>query len=425
MNRAPISVSALNLYIKSLIGADSNLSDVLVSGEISGFKHHFATGHFYFDLKDNASSVRVVMFSSYAKGISFTPENGMKVIIKGRIGVFEKGGTYQIYAASMEPEGLGNLYLQFLALKERLEKEGLFDSSRKRAPKKMPQKIAVITSKTGAVIKDIENVLSRRFPLCKIILFPATVQGETAVQSIAEAFDLVNSEDNIDTVILARGGGSQNDLWCFNDERVVRAVASCRYPVISAVGHETDVTLSDFAADLRAPTPSAAAELAASDIKDISAYILSDKSRMNSALETAVLSGEQRMKTALSFPLFRNPEEFFDEKAANLLFLTQRIMRGVGFLDDKQTERIKNLKERINIGAKNYIDKKEMLFKSLVSSLCAMNPMGVLSRGFAAVSINGKIFSSVKEVKTDDILKIHMSDGELSAKVLERAEYNE
>lgn len=425
MNRAPISVSALNLYIKSIIGEDPNLADVLICGEISSFKHHIATGHLYFDLKDDSSSVRVVMFSSSAKGIGFTPENGMKVIIKGRIGVFEKSGSYQIYASKMEPEGIGNQYLKFLALKEKLEKMGVFSAERKRTPVKMPKNIAVITSKTGAVIKDIENVLKRRFPLCKITLFPATVQGDTAAESIEKAFKLVNKQTDIDTVILARGGGSQNDLWCFNDERVVLAVASCKYPVISAVGHETDTTLSDYAADLRAPTPSAAAELAAVDINDISSYLDISKKRMRSSLENLIFSEEQRMKAALSYPLFKNPEEFFDEKAASLLFLTERIVRGSKFLDFTEKQKIQTLKDRISIGINNYLDKKLATFNGTISSLSAMNPLNVLSRGYAAVSVGGKMVSSVNEIKENDILDILMSDGSVKTQVLERKVKND
>lgn len=422
MDRKPISVSALNLYIKSLMGDDPNLSDVLVSGEISGFKHHLATGHLYFDLKDAASLIRVVMFAGNVKNLRFTPKDGMKVIIKGRVGVFERGGSYQVYASSMEPEGIGSLYMQFLELKERLTKEGLFDPSKKRRPKKMPENIAVITSKTGAVIKDIQNVLSRRYPLCKIILFPSSVQGTEAADEIVKAFELVNETDGIDTVILARGGGSQNDLWCFNEEKVVRAIRSCRYPVISAVGHETDFTLSDFAADLRAPTPSAAAELAASDIKDIKDYIAVAGDRMRHSLEKKLVDGEKRLSAALSYPLFKNPEEYFDEKAASLLYLSERITRGFNFSHSRYNDKIEALIGRIESSVKVNVDKKSMALSRTVAEIEAMNPLKVLLRGYAAVSKDETVISSVKTISVGDDIKVLMSDGTLKTKVLEMKE---
>lgn len=424
MERTPITVAQLNNYIKTLIGSDRALSDVLVAGEISSFKFHSATGHLYFDIKDQTSSIRVVMFNSDAKGLSFKPEDGMKVIIKGRIGVFEKAGTYQIYARSMEPDGLGSLYLEFLKLKEKLEKQGLFDQSRKRTPKRLPKVIAVITSKSGAVIRDIENVLTRRYPLCKIVLFPATVQGDEAPESIVRAFGLVNETEGIDTVILARGGGSQLDLWCFNDERVALAISSCRYPVISAVGHETDFTIADFVADRRAPTPSAAAEVAAADIADILKYIETEKRRMNAALMEKLSAEENKIKTVMNYPLFRSPDEFLAEKSTEVVYLTERILRTKNISELMKTK-TDSVVMRINSGYKELLGATERAFIEKISKIKAMDPLNVLSRGFAAVEKEGKIIADVNDINISDKITVKMRNGSLEAIVTERRKENE
>lgn len=441
MERTPVTVTQLNSYVKSLLGNDRALSDVLVAGEISSFKLHAATGHLYFDLKDSSAAVRVVMFSSDASKISFKPSDGMKVIIRGRVGVFEKTGVYQIYAKTMEPDGLGSLYLEFLKLKEKLKNEGYFDEARKRTPKRMPRTVAVITSKSGAVIRDIENVLSRRYPLCKIILFPAAVQGEEAPRSIVEAFEKVNSADGIDTVILARGGGSQLDLWCFNDERVAKAVYNCRYPVISAVGHETDFTIADFVADRRAPTPSAAAELAAADVNDILKYISNERMRMNAALSERLLKEENRISTVMSHRLFSKPLEFLEDKQAEIVYLTERISRTANFSEIMKNKTdsavlrinaaysdIKNRAEqsiisvlpRLENSFVGYLSAKQNSVSNMAARLKGMDPMNVLSRGFAAVEKNGRIITDINEIEINDNITVRFGGGEVDATVTER-----
>lgn len=260
-----ITVSQLNRYIKAVLSADSNLKGICLKGEISNFTDHKKTGHFYFTLKDNSSSIRAIMFNGYASKVKFAPENGMNVVVSGNVQVFERDGTYQIYCETMEPDGVGALYLAFEQLKEKLAKEGLFAPEHKKPLPAMPMKIGVLTAKTGAALQDIINILSRRYPLATLVLVPTLVQGENAPKSIIHSLKLVQQYDDIDVLILGRGGGSIEDLWAFNDEEVAREIYRCTIPVISAVGHEIDYTIADFAADMRAPTPSAAAELVAPD----------------------------------------------------------------------------------------------------------------------------------------------------------------
>ncbi len=445
MEKTPISVTQLNNYVKTLIGSAPALSDVLVSGELSSFKRHAATGHLYFDIKDETASVRAVMFSSDASRLAFKAEDGMKVIIRGRVGVFEKTGVYQIYVKTMEPDGLGSLYLEFIKLKNKLEAEGLFREDRKRPFKRLPKTVAVITSKSGAVIRDIENVLSRRYPLCKVLLYPAVVQGDEAPQTIVRAFDLVANTPDIDAVILARGGGSQLDLWCFNDERVAYAISRCPYPVISAVGHETDFTIADFVADKRAPTPSAAAELVAADVKDILKYIDNEKFRMASALSDRLMRDETRINAVLSHQFFKKPLEYLEDKQTGIVYLTERILRSVNFSEKysgavessvlrmkRGLERTVSVKNEVHLArlprlknsAQNFVALRQSELIKTVSKLKAMDPMNVLSRGYAAVQKNGKIISSVAEIENGDEIAVRFNDGTAYAKVTERSKLN-
>ncbi len=445
MEKTPISVTQLNNYVKTLIGSNPALSDVLVSGELSSFKRHAATGHLYFDLKDQNASVRAVMFSSDASRLAFNAEDGMKVIIRGRVGVFEKTGVYQIYVKTMEPDGLGSLYLEYLKLKNKLEAEGLFREDRKRPFKRLPKTVAVITSKSGAVIRDIENVLSRRYPLCKVLLFPAVVQGDEAPQSIVSAFSEVSAVKNIDAVILARGGGSQLDLWCFNDERVAYAISRCPYPVISAVGHETDFTIADFVADKRAPTPSAAAELVAADVKDILKYIDNEKFRMASALSEKLIRDETRINTVLSHQFFRKPLEYLEDKQTGIVYLTERILRSVNFsekyngvveasvlrmkrgldsITGSRKEAYLSVLPRLQNSINSLVTNRQNELVKNVSKLKAMDPMNVLTRGYAAVQKNGKIISGISEIENGDEIAVRFNDGTAYAKVTERMEQN-
>lgn len=262
MEKRIITVSELNEYIKMVLENDELLMRVFIKGEISNFTNHYKTGHFYFSLKDEGGAVRAVMFRGSASKLKFVPENGMRVVVGGRVGVFPRDGQYQVYAETMEPDGVGALYVAYEQLKAKLEKEGLFDAAKKKPLPKIPTRIGIITSPTGAAIRDIINILGRRFPLAKAVLYPALVQGEGAAPDLVRGIDYFNSAGNVDVIIIGRGGGSLEDLWAFNDETLARRVAASKIPVISAVGHETDFTLCDFAADRRAPTPSAAAELA-------------------------------------------------------------------------------------------------------------------------------------------------------------------
>ncbi|MBQ8027487.1 MAG: exodeoxyribonuclease VII large subunit, partial [Clostridia bacterium] len=273
MNMPVLSVGQINTFIKSIIDGDPNLSNVFVVGEISNFTNHYRTGHFYFTLKDKEAAIKAVMFRSSAQRLCFMPENGMSVIIRGRISVFERDGQYQLYADDMQPDGIGALNIAFEQLKAKLEAQGLFDSSRKKKLPSVPERVGVITSPTGAAVRDIINVLGRRFPLAKIVFHPVQVQGANAAAQIAHAIDLFNEHSAADVLIVGRGGGSIEDLWAFNEEIVALAVSKSDIPVISAVGHETDYTICDFVADMRVPTPSAAAEIAVPDWREQVAYV--------------------------------------------------------------------------------------------------------------------------------------------------------
>ena len=306
MNYNPISVTDLNLYIKDKIGKDEYLNNVLVKGEISNFKHHY-TGHMYFTLKDESSLIKCIMFKSYTSNLNFVPKDGMKVMVLGTVSVFERDGVYQIYCKAMQEDGLGSLHVAYEELKKKLSEEGLFDESHKNAIPQMPKCIGVLTSNTGSVIRDIINVSTRRNPNVYIKLLPVPVQGEGAAAKIAKAIKIMNEKKMSDVIILARGGGSLEDLWPFNEEIVARAIYNSEIPVISAVGHETDFSFSDFVADLRAPTPSAAAELAVPNVADVKLKIDGYNLRYKNALKKKIEVMKLRYEKCMMNRVFRNP----------------------------------------------------------------------------------------------------------------------
>lgn len=397
MNIPTFTVSQVNRYVKSLFDEDMGLQSVFVSGEISNFSHHYKTGHMYFSLKDEASAIKAVMFAGRASRLKFLPENGMKVIVNGRITVFERDGIYQIYVEDMMPDGAGSLAVAFEQLKKKLEKEGLFEPSHKKSIPQFPVRVGVITSPTGAAVRDIFNVLGRRYPKAEIVFKGVSVQGVNAPSEMIEALEEFERKNCADVIIIGRGGGSTEDLWCFNDELLARAIYHCPIPVISAVGHETDFTICDFVSDMRAPTPSAAAELAVPDILSLRMNMASLTERLYGAVNNIISSEKRKLALLLEARSFTEPGSFFRLEYENL---------------EKNSVRLRAAAERRLLREKNTLT-------SCVTALEKLNPLSVLLRGYSLVSLDGKITESVEKIKNDDILSIAMSDGNVKCRVTE------
>ncbi len=386
-----LTVTQLNEYIKRLIDSTPQLGDIYVKGEISNFKNHYSTGHYYFTLKDAGGQVRAVMFKSSAAKMKFMPEDGMKVIAHGRISSFVRDGTYQLYCDSMEPDGVGALYIAFEQLKKKLEAEGLFDLSRKRALPKIPTKVGIITSPTGAAIRDMINVCGRRFPYAKLILFPSLVQGPEAPRELISGLKYFNATSSVDVIIIGRGGGSIEDLWAFNDEGLARAVAESKIPVISAVGHETDFTICDFVADKRAPTPSAAAELAVPETNEL-------KRKINNIItrEADVISAMLRFRR----------DKLSSLKGSRALTDPMNLINDRRLLSDM-------LSDRLARAAETELRIKRADLAKETGKLSALNPLSVISRGFSAVyNESGALVKSVDDVKVGDGVLIKTIGGE-------------
>lgn len=396
-NGVVLSVSQLNRYVKSIIEQDMNLQTVFVEGEISNFTNHYKTGHYYMTIKDDSSSIKAVMFRTANMRLKFMPENSMKVIIRGRVSVFERDGQYQLYIDDMQPDGTGALSLAFEQLKERLAKEGLFDSEKKKAIPAYPMRVGVVTSPTGAAIRDIINVISRRFPLAELILCPVAVQGDYAAPQIKAAIELFNAEKAADVLIVGRGGGSVEELWAFNEEIVARAVAASEIPVISAVGHETDFTICDFAADLRAPTPSAAAELAVPDTLQQKEMLLSAFRRMDSAVSDKIASQRAKLEFKKSALERMSPKNYTDN-------LCVRCDRAVMAMDS---------------AVKHEIAVRQRDFSSLCAKLDAMSPLKILARGYGVASKEGRIITDINSVSRGDKINVMLSGGEIGCEVTE------
>lgn len=369
-----ISVSELNTYIKQKFSEDEALASILVKGEISNFKNHYATGHLYFTLKDDKSLIKCVMFKGYAERLNFTPKDGMKVIVLGSVSVYERDGVYQIYAQAMQQEGLGDLYKAYEELKLKLEKEGLFDLSKKKKIPKFPKEIGVLTSQTGAVIRDIINVSTRRNPNVHIRLLPVPVQGAGASEKIAKAIELMNEKKIADVIIIARGGGSLEDLWPFNEEEVARAIYNSEIPIISAVGHETDFTISDFVSDLRAPTPSAAAELAVPDVYELKNTIKIYENRFRNSLIKKIELMKLRYEKCMQSSIFKKPKRFIED---NYIKIDNYI---------KQIEVVINKKQF----------KAKEQFIELTTRLDGLSPLKTLVRGYCLAEVNRKNNKKIK-----------------------------
>lgn len=391
-----ITVSDLNKYIKNKIADDEYLNNVLIKGEISNFKNHY-TGHMYFTLKDKDSLIKCICFKSYAQKLTFMPKDGMKVMVLGTVSVFERDGIYQIYVKAMEEDGLGDLYTKYQELKEKLEIQGLFSEEHKMKIPIMPKVIGVLTSKTGSVIKDIINVSTRRNPNVYIRLLPVPVQGEGAAEKIAEGIEYMNKNKLADVLILARGGGSLEDLWPFNEEIVANSIYNSEIPIISAVGHETDFTIADFVADLRAPTPYAAAELAVSDIYEVQRKIDTYQDRLRNSLIKKVELMKMRYEKVMASVVFKEP------------------LRKVNDNYQKIDTIIKSLDTLI----KTKQEKEKTKYIELVSKLDALSPLKTLYRGYSITEKNGKVVKSVKELEKGDKVLVRLSDGEKRATIEE------
>lgn len=390
-----VSVTQLNLYIKSLLEGDGKLAYISIRGEISNFKEHFASGHLYFTLKDGTSALKCVMFRGNASKLKFIPNEGMQVICSGRVSVYERDGAYQLYAEDMVPDGEGDLLSALQKLKDKLEKEGLFSAETKKALPKFPLKVGVITSETGAAVKDIFSVLSRRYSLCDIVFCPATVQGETAPVSLYSALDVMEQTD-ADVVIIGRGGGSIEDLWCFNDEKLVRRIARFSKPIISAVGHETDFTLCDFVCDLRAPTPSAAAELAVPNSEELYYDVISLRNHLEKRLSFIVSAKQNDIEKLSKSRIFTNAQEYICEKRS----------LSVDYVADK----IDNALGKIILN-------KEKNLCAKIASLDALSPTKTLLRGYASVTADGHNISSIKTLSVNDNITVRFHDGEAECSV--------
>lgn len=386
MERRIVEVSQLNAYIKNTMDSDFLLQNIWVRGELSNFKLHYS-GHMYMSLKDSEGVLRAVMFRMAAQSLRFVPENGMQVLCRGRVSVFPRDGAYQLYIEEMEPDGVGALTIAFEQMKARLEQEGLFAPERKKPIPRFPSCIGVATSATGAAVQDITNILRRRWPMAKIILHPVLVQGEGAAEEIAAAILRFNTEKEADVLIVGRGGGSQEDLWAFNEEVVARAVAESSIPVISAVGHETDFTICDFVADLRAPTPSAAAELCVPDRAEVLAQLFSLGKRLSSLLELSVSRKKERLS-----------------KLANRMRVQKNRLDDLAYTLDTLTTRSVN-------ALSGKLEKEATKLGEYAAKLQALSPLEVLARGYTVGTKQGEILHSVEQIVSGDRISLQLSDG--------------
>ena len=391
-----LTVSQLNFYVKSILDSDQRLNYVFLCGEISNLTDHYRSGHIYLSLKDNKSVIRAVMFAGNARNLKFKPMEGMKVICRGRVTLYEATGQYQYYIEDMQPDGIGALYQAYEQLKEKLQSKGLFDQSHKKPIPYCPKTIGVITSPTGAAVQDIKNILTRRFPLVNIVLCPVLVQGDNAASQLIDAVNKLNEYDLCDTIIIGRGGGSIEDLWAFNDENLAYAIYNSHIPVISAVGHETDFTICDFVSDLRAPTPSAGAELAVPDRNEILQNLDAQRQYLSSLMDKKLIENNNIVSEMTTKLLSLSPDDKIAKLYNDLDFLSQKY---------------ENNSNRI---FQNTANKIELLATKLES----LNPVSILKRGYSVVTNNDKTVTSVKDVKNGDTLAINVTDGKIISKVI-------
>ena len=416
MNDKYLSVGAITRYLKSKFDNDDNLKKVYLKGEISNIKFH-STGHIYFSIKDETSKINAIMFSSNTKKLLFKPVDGSKVLVTGRISIYEATGNYQIYVEDMIEDGIGNLYIAFEKLKLKLSKEGLFDKKYKKPIPKIPNKIGVVTAKTGAAIKDIISTIKRRFPICEVILFPSLVQGDGAKDDIVKNIKLAQNYD-LDVLIVGRGGGSIEDLWPFNEECVARAIFDSKVPIISAVGHEIDFTIADYVADMRAPTPTGAAEMAVPNISDLINYINNLKIRLNESMKKKINYLNLYLDSIKASYTIKNPLIMYENKKQKLDILLDNLNKSL-------IKKYNNYKHRYEIIKNSYVlNNPKLMYKdtvnkfvNLVQKLELVNPLNVLKRGYSLTYQDNKLLSNVSNIKINSNLLIKMYDGEIEATV--------
>ena len=436
MNTKYYTITALNKAIKNMFEEKRELDNIHLKGEISNFKHH-SRGHMYFTLKDENSQLSAIMFASNAKNLKFTPTDGMKVLVSGKVTVYEASGTYQIYVNDMQEDGLGNLYLEFEKLKKKLEQEGLFRKEHKKAIPKFPLKIGIITAPTGAAIRDIISTIKRRFPLCETILFPTLVQGETAKDDIVRNIKKANEYD-LDVIILGRGGGSIEDLWAFNEEVVARAVYESEIPIISGVGHEIDFTISDFVADLRAPTPTGAAEMAVPNKNDVILLIHQYQMRLIKNINNLIDLKKEKLNSLKNSYILKNPVSLYEKLEQNFDNLFERLLIAIKRNIMQNSEKLNTIKnsyifknpqllyidkaynyndlvKRLQNSFKIILENKKNNYVNLLSKLEVLNPITTLKRGYSVTRKDNKVIQKTSDIKINDVIETKISDGRLES----------
>lgn len=416
-NNEYITISDINRIIKFTIESNLELRSVYLKGEISNIKYH-GRGHLYFSLKDETSKINAVMFNYQSSGMNFNPKDGDAVLVHGRVSVYEASGSYQIYVDSMQLDGLGNLYVLFEELKKKLHKEGLFDPLRKRKVTRVPRKIGVITAPTGAAVRDIISTINKRFPITQIYLFPTLVQGENAAANIVKMIELANTYDDIDTIILGRGGGSIEDLWAFNEEIVARAIFNSRIPIISGVGHEIDFTISDFVADLRAPTPTGAAMLAVPDIMEVKRYFKNAQEKINNAIMNTLNNATQKVLLFKTNYIINNPIKLYEMQEQKLDLLCDRLSTALKNKIDISSHKLELIKNNHII--KNpgiLLENHKNNINTIKIKLDLLNPVNILDKGYSIVYKDNKIVKDVTKLKLEDSINIMAKNGNIIANV--------
>ena len=417
--QAPLTVTALTKYLKLKFDVDTNLQKLLLKGEISNFKRH-SRGHFYFTLKDEKTQISAVMFARATSSVKFEPTNGMQVVVTGNISLYEPAGTYSVHVTRMTEDGVGNLYVAFNQLKEKLAAKGLFNDTHKSLLPKLPKAIAIITSPTGAAVRDMITTIKRRSPNVEIYVYPALVQGESAAADIVKKIKQVNAAGLVDTIIVGRGGGSIEDLWAFNEEIVAEAIFHSRIPIISAVGHETDFTIADFVADMRAPTPTAAAEMVAPNIVDVLAYLNQLKSRLNQGLKTQINFKEVTLSRLSNHYIMKNPQALFESR---LLKLTQ-LEKGLEYALNEHVTRKKQQLERLDVSLNEKVQQELARTKNdytvMLTKLEMLNPLAVLKKGYSVVTDeSGSAIKNIKDLTVGKEILGTLNKGRFKAQVTE------
>ena len=408
-NEVSLTVTDINNYIKNIVDGDFFLSNVTLKGEISNLKFH-TRGHLYFSLKDENSKINAVMFNYKNLGLNFIPKDGMNVIVKGKVSVFTTGGSYQITVSNMKEDGIGNLYILFEELKRRLEREGLFSPEHKKKLPRIPKKVGVITASTGAAVKDIISTINRRFPLTEIILFPTLVQGVGAKENIVKMINEANESD-VDVIILGRGGGSIEDLWAFNEEIVARAIYNSNKPIVSAVGHEIDFTISDFVSDMRAPTPTGAAELVVPSKVEIQSYLNDYKGRIISVINKKIKSYTDTFSKLKSTYILKNPISMYEIDEQKLDNMLEKLGSIMTYKLEREKSKLNNLSKMISPNMLNRLDKEKIKLENIETKLNLLNPENILKKGYSLTLVEGKIVKSINSVKKGSIIDTKFSDG--------------